>query len=77
MKKKRKEERERLIEEISLLEQNHKKFKGQNQESFCQLASKREELRDSMEQDSKRALNKLREIDTFGEINLASTWRGY
>lgn len=58
-KKKRREKREKLIEEIHLLEQKHKKHKGKHQESFHQLAIKREELRDSMEQDTRRALNKI------------------
>lgn len=48
-----------MIEEIFLLEQSHKKLKGENQDVLRQLAAKREELRDAMEQDSKRALNRI------------------
>lgn len=59
IKKKRREERERRMAEIFLLEQTHKEKRGQCQEVFHQLVVKREELRDVMEQDSKRTLNRI------------------
>lgn len=46
-----------LIQEIYSLEQDHKKRKGQHQELFHQLVNKREDLKDTMEQESKRTFN--------------------
>lgn len=48
-----------LTGEIHRLEQEHKKHKGHHQELFHQLVNKREELKDIMEQDSKRIFNRL------------------
>lgn len=58
-KKERSKRREQLIEEIHSLEQEHKKHKGHHRESFHQLTIKREELRDCLERDSRRSLNKI------------------
>lgn len=57
LKKKKREERGKLIEEIFSLEQAHKKTKGQDQDGYHLLVAKREELRDTMEQEAKRAIN--------------------
>lgn len=66
-KKKERIKKINVIEEIHGLEQGHKKHKGQHQETFNQLVNKREELKDIMEQESKRIFNRIaKERDQWG-----------
>lgn len=48
-----------LMDEIHRLEQEHKKYKGQRQETFHQLVGKKDELKDIMDQESKRTFHRI------------------
>lgn len=48
-----------LIDEIHKFEQGHKRHKGQHQEIFHRLVIKRDELKDIMEQETKRTFNRI------------------
>lgn len=58
-KKERIKKRAKLIEEIYLLEQRHKKGRGQDQELSQELVIKRDELKELLEQEIRKTFNKI------------------